>query len=95
MADARTTKHLRVFGRVQGVGYRTWAAHTAGNMGLNGWVRNRRDGSVEALVSGEDKAVTKFISECYNGPPASQVKTVGVSEGFDDETQGFEIRETA
>jgi acylphosphatase len=87
---------LRIEGRVQGVGYRDWAARTARGVGLSGWVRNRRDGSVEALVCGDDAgAVERFIAECRVGPAAARVDTVDVSECPACGIDGFDVWPTA
>ena len=63
-------------GRVQGVGFRAWTEVTALERGLEGWVRNRRDGSVEALFSGLEHTVAAMIEECRSGPPGARVDTV-------------------
>lgn len=60
--------HFYVSGRVQGVGYRAWCVRQAKSFGLSGWVRNRRDGTVEILAKGEDSAITLFIKSCKKGP---------------------------
>ena len=80
---------LRITGRVQGVGYRAWAIQEAARLGLRGWVRNRSDGSVEALVIGTDDAVAVMIESCYEGPFAARVREVAVSEAADDGSDGF------
>ena len=69
---------LFVTGRVQGVGYRDWAIAESRRLGLAGWVRNRGDGSVEALIVGEDSAVGEMISACRRGPPLARVDAVDV-----------------
>ena len=69
---------LAITGRVQGVGYRDWAVATGQRLGLSGWVRNRTDGSVEALVVGEDEAVGKMIEACRRGPRHAAVEAVTV-----------------
>jgi acylphosphatase len=89
------TVRLRVSGRVQGVGYRAWAIEMAERMGLRGWVRNRADGSVEALVTGDDAAVAAMIAACRDGPFAARVSSVAVSEAEDDGSEGFRPRATA
>jgi acylphosphatase len=86
--------HLRIAGRVQGVGYRAWAIETAGRLGLRGWVRNRVDGSVEALVIGEEDAVAAMIEACRDGPFAARVIEVAVKEADDDGSGGFRPRPT-
>jgi acylphosphatase len=80
---------LRITGRVQGVGYRAWAIAEAIRFGLRGWVRNRADGSVEALVIGEEGAVAAMIEACREGPFAARVREVAVSGADDDGSQGF------
>jgi acylphosphatase len=69
---------LTITGRVQGVGYRDWATHEARQLGLKGWVRNRRDGSVEALAVGPDEAVQLFVQSCHRGPAMARVDGVKV-----------------
>ncbi|AVT77278.1 acylphosphatase [Rhodopseudomonas palustris] len=69
-------RQVTIRGRVQGVGYRTWLAHTAEAMGLQGWVRNRRDGSVEATLAGGDHVVSEMIARCQHGPSAARVEAV-------------------
>ena len=69
-----------VTGRVQGVGFRYFVADAAGDEGLGGWVRNLRDGRVEALVEGEAQAVDRFEAKIRSGPPAARVDNVVVEE---------------
>lgn len=69
---------LRISGRVQGVGYRDWALAAGQRLGLNGWVRNRADGSVEVLVVGEEGAIGKMIEACRRGPSLARVDAVDV-----------------
>jgi acylphosphatase len=85
---------LRITGRVQGVGYRAWTVQTATRLGLRGWVRNRADGSVEALVSGDDDAVAGMIEECRKGPFAARVTDVDARDAEDDGSDGFSARPT-
>ena len=85
---------LRITGRVQGVGYRAWAIETAARLGLRGWVRNRSDRSVEALVIGEEDAVTAMIEACRDGPFAARVTEVQISDTADDGSDGFRPRAT-
>lgn len=73
-------RQVTIRGRVQGVGYRAWLAMTAQANGLEGWVRNRRDGSVEALLAGEQTVVTDMIAACHRGPSAAWVDAVVVEE---------------
>jgi acylphosphatase len=67
---------ITVRGRVQGVGFRAWVEHQATSARLEGWVRNRRDGSVEALLAGSARAVADVVALCRHGPPASRVTEV-------------------
>src|SRR5437899_182444 len=88
------TARLRITGRVQGVGYRAWAIETAARLGLRGWVRNRRDGSVETLVIGDEDAVAAMVEACGEGPFAARVTEVLVSDADDDGSTGFRPRAT-
>ena len=67
---------VTIRGRVQGVGYRAWVEHRAKRAGLEGWVRNRTDGSVEALFAGPAKIVAEMVALCRHGPPSARVETV-------------------
>nr|WP_229224627.1 acylphosphatase [Duganella violaceicalia] len=71
---------MTIVGRVQGVGYRTSFAEQARALGLSGWVRNRRDGSVEAGVEGEAQAMETIVAWARHGPPASRVTNVSVED---------------
>jgi acylphosphatase len=77
-------RQVTIRGRVQGIGYRAWLATTAEAMGLAGWVRNRRDGSVEALLAGGEAAVTEMIGKCRRGPSAARVEAVDVEQAGTD-----------
>lgn len=93
---AHETKHLRIHGKVQGVGYRQWSSHLANRMGLTGWVRNvSHDRSVELIATGYEDEIQKFISECYKGPIGAKVEIIHVTDGVDEELRSFEIRETS
>jgi acylphosphatase len=74
-------RHVVIRGRVQGVGYRMWTEDLAERLGLEGWVRNRRDGSVEAVFAGPEQAVTAAIEACRGGPRGAHVDAVDVEEG--------------
>lgn len=69
-------KQVRIRGRVQGVGYRDWMVRQATRLGVQGWVRNRRDGSVEALVAGDAAAVGALLTACRAGPPLAWVEEI-------------------
>lgn len=74
-------KHLQISGRVQGVGFRYHMRRVAQELGITGWVRNRRDGSVEAMVAGAPDAVEKIIAWARRGPGHAVVTAVEVNEG--------------
>lgn len=84
-----------ITGRVQGVGYRAWTADTARRHGLTGWVRNRRDGSVEALFQGEDEAIGAMLADCRNGPPSALVTDVEVTDSTEPASTTFSVLPTA
>jgi acylphosphatase len=69
---------LSITGRVQGVGYRDWVVEAAERLGVTGWVRNRVDGSVEAVIVGEEAAVGRMIDACRRGPPLARIEAVDV-----------------
>lgn len=71
---------MRVFGRVQGVGFRAWTEEQAAELGLDGWVRNRRDGSLEALFVGPAAVVEEMIRRCHRGPRLARVERVAVED---------------
>ena len=80
---------VRIEGRVQGVWYRGWAVEEAISRGLTGWVRNRRDGSVEALFAGPKDAVDAMVEACWQGPPAARVTNVLLRPSDFPEHSGF------
>ncbi|WP_407152033.1 acylphosphatase [Bradyrhizobium sp. ORS 86] len=77
-------RHVTIRGRVQGVGYRAWLEEQAVSRGLEGWVRNRRDGSVEAVFSGPDDIVADMIAVCSRGPISARVGAVQAEAGNSD-----------
>ena len=86
---------LTIRGRVQGVGYREAMIDAANALGVIGWVRNRRDGTVEALVQGDARAVERLLAWCRRGPPASAVTTVATQQvEADPALDAFERRHT-
>lgn len=86
--------HLTIRGRVQGVGYRAWTAQKARTLGLSGWVRNRPDGSVEAVIAGTDTLVAAMIAECQSGPPPARVDDLDVTEWNEPVERGFDVRKS-
>ncbi len=78
-------RHIIVRGKVQGVGYRAWIEGEAVARNLAGWARNRKDGTVEAVLSGPEDAVTALIAKCQYGPGTARVTTI------DNEPAGGDI----
>jgi acylphosphatase len=74
-------RHLVIHGRVQGVGFRAFVEDTAERFGLAGWVRNRRDGTVEAVLAGPEQAVTNASEACRNGPRGAEVTKIDIEDG--------------
>ncbi len=87
---ADITVSVRIRGRVQGVWYRGWTEEEATRRGLRGWVRNRRDGSVEALFAGPAALVQDMIDACWKGPPAARVEAVEQSAVEPFKGSGFD-----
>ncbi len=90
----QTAKHLSITGRVQGVGYRAWFASKARKTGLLGWVRNRTDGRVEAVIAGDADMIENFITECRKGPIAARVDNIEVTDTSAPDTQEFQRLDT-
>jgi acylphosphatase len=88
------TLRLEIRGRVQGVSYRASMVAQARSLGARGWVRNRRDGSVEAMVQGPAETIDRLVAWAHQGPPSAAVTSVGVFPG-EGEFEGFEQRPTA
>jgi acylphosphatase len=76
---------VMIRGRVQGVGYRAWMEATAEERGVEGWVRNCRDGSVEALFAGPEEIVLIMIELCREGPPGARVEAIDQREASSDD----------
>lgn len=89
------TVHVLISGRVQGVWYRGWARETAVRLGLDGWVRNRANGTVEAVFSGCPQMVAEMLNLCEQGPPHAQVTDVRVIEEGGSVAPGFEVKYSA
>ena len=85
---------LRITGRVQGVGFRYAMQSEAARRGLSGWVRNRRDGSVEALVQGEARAVEALVDWARRGPPGARVDALRSEAAESEPTADFELKPT-
>ena len=93
MSD-RSAVRLLVSGRVQGVGFRYWTVGEARRLGLDGWVRNRSDGTVEILAIGAADALAKLASSCRQGPSAAEVVAVARGAASDDGSRGFSQKST-
>lgn len=95
MPDEETTcLKLRIEGLVQGVGYRAFAASEARKLGLTGWVRNRSDRTVEAVVSGTTVDVERFVAACARGPAGSRVSNIDLRQAEPPAEAGFQVRPT-
>ncbi len=89
------TVRVRIEGRVQGVSFRDWMQDEARSLGLTGWVRNRRDNSVEAVLSGDPALVDDMLARCRQGPPAGRVNDLAILSEDEESFADFEIRPTA
>ena len=92
---AEIAMRVIVEGQVQGVGFRLFAVGAARRRGLRGWVRNRRDGAVEALLIGAAGKVAAVATACRTGPRLARVTEVSANAAADDGTSGFHERATA
>jgi acylphosphatase len=86
--------HLEVFGKVQGVGFRAFTQRAARRRSVRGWVRNRQDGSVEALLIGDDSDVAAVVENCRRGPATARVDRLEQTPAADDGSPGFVARPT-
>ena len=77
---AETALHVIISGRVQGVWFRGWTKQQASSLGLTGWVRNRRDGTVEAIFQGDAADIDAMLNACWQGPPAASVADIRVAD---------------
>jgi acylphosphatase len=97
----RCIRHIIIRGQVQGVGYRAWVEDTALIRGLDGWVRNRRDGTVEAVFAGSADEVAAMIDACLRGPPSASVQGIDQRDGTAADLslrragEGFSVLSTA
>jgi acylphosphatase len=78
--EPQDIKRLTIRGVVQKIGFRMWTERKALRLGLDGWVRNRLDGSVEILIAGPPPAVARLIEHCRSGPPLARVDSIDVEE---------------
>jgi acylphosphatase len=92
MHDEVVRRRVHLTGRVQGVWFRDSTRAVAADHGVAGWVRNRSDGSVEAVFEGPERAVTKVVDWCRAGPPRARVESARVQEEPPEGLSGFEIR---
>lgn len=83
---AHVVVHAIVRGHVHGVGFRAWVEYHAQQDGLEGWVRNRRDGTVEAVFAGQRPSVESMIASCRRGPPSARVDAVDTRDGTQADT---------
>lgn len=86
--------HIYIEGRVQGVWFRGWTAQQADRLGLTGWVRNLRDGRVEAVLAGKSADVETMLALCRSGPPLARVDHVAIADADAAGLSGFEKRPT-
>lgn len=94
MSDSNKAVRVIVSGRVQGVWFRGWVVENATELNLDGWVRNRHDGSVEACLFGPAENVETMLERMHSGPPLAAVKDVKVSDDADGIEPGFHQRST-
>jgi acylphosphatase len=88
----RTRAHVFVAGKVQGVYFRATTRDTADEHGVDGWVRNLRDGRVEAVFEGDEDSVEAMVEFCHEGSPAARVDDVEVEYEPPEDIEGFEVR---
>jgi acylphosphatase len=81
MATHERIVRVTIKGRVQGVGFRAWITANAQALGIAGWVRNRRNGTVEAVFAGSAEAIEEMCVDCHEGPPAARVSELEQQEG--------------
>jgi acylphosphatase len=91
---ARSVRHVTIKGHVQGVWYRGWTVESATALGLHGWVRNRPDGTVEAVFAGASDALDSMIEACRRGPASARVSDVVVTDIADEGWTDFVQRAT-
>lgn len=79
-SEAREIKRLMIRGTVQRIGFRVWIEREAMSLGLKGWVRNRRDGTVEVLLAGSQPMIATMIERCRKGPPLAKVQSIEIED---------------
>ena len=94
MSDEITTMNIRIEGQVQGCGFRDFATREANGRKLRGWVRNRSDGSLEAVAHGPTKDVEEFIAVCMKGPHGAKVTAIDLKPTDPPQSIGFVRRPT-
>jgi acylphosphatase len=92
--EPKVSARVRIHGKVQGVWFRGWTVGQARALGLDGWVRNRMDGSVEAVFSGPEASVRDVIARCRQGPPAARVERVEEAPEAEPVAAGFAQKPT-
>jgi acylphosphatase len=95
VAAVEKSVRVRIRGRVQGVWFRAWTVEAATARRVTGWVRNRRDGSVEALFMGTADSVDALIEVCREGPELARVEAIDIAEDDGEAIDGFETRSSA
>ncbi len=90
----KIARHVFVSGKVQNVWFRAWTEQQAGQLGLDGWVRNRRDGRVEAVIAGQEIAVREMLRRMKSGPPAAKVEKLEDSAWDEPVAPGFKQDDT-
>jgi acylphosphatase len=85
-------RKVRVYGRVQGVFFRQWTVKQADALGVSGWIHNARDGSVEALLAGEESAVGQLIEHMRQGPPQARIEDLTVEAVEPETADGFSVK---
>ena len=81
--ESHRVVHVLIRGRVHGVGFRAWTQNEAERRGLEGWVRNRRDGTVEAVFAGDEDTVEAMLRACRRGPSGAKVEGIETGESDD------------
>jgi acylphosphatase len=89
----REQRHIKIHGKVQGVGYRFFATRVARRLGLKGWIENNRDGTVEASVEGETSAIDEWLEELKEGPRYAEVtKIEQETKDFSGKLPDFDVK---